>query len=317
MNRTCPAPVGVALQALLTELRRRDYAFTTVTPSTHQRVLDRDAAAQDLRDVLGWNKPFAPELLPDALFQLLYAAGLLTKGREGWRSDVRVACLGDDLLVHSAFPTTGTDAVFFGPDTYRFARAIRHHLQNKSGENVGRVVDIGCGAGAGGMVVARCARYEELVLIDINDTALSYARANVAFAGLPNVATLHSDLLSQVDGDFDLIIANPPYLNDPLGRTYRNGGGTLGSALSVSIAKTALTRLTPGGTLLLYTGSPIVGGVDHLRNDITAAFRGSPLQWSYDEIDPDVFGEELDTPAYADADRIAAVVLTARRTGDV
>jgi hypothetical protein len=32
-------------------------------------------------------------------------------------------------------------------------------------------------------------------------------------------------------------------------------------------------------------------------------------------MDPDVFGEELDTAAYAEADRIAAVVLTVTREG--
>jgi hypothetical protein len=37
----------------------------------------------------------------------------------------------------------------------------------------------------------------------------------------------------------------------------------------------------------------------------------SGLAWSYGEIDPDVFGEELDSGVYAEADRIAAVVVTA------
>jgi hypothetical protein len=35
--------------------------------------------------------------------------------------------------------------------------------------------------------------------------------------------------------------------------------------------------------------------------------------FGYEEIDPDVFGEELDRQAYADADRIAAVGLTAEK----
>jgi hypothetical protein len=34
------------------------------------------------------------------------------------------------------------------------------------------------------------------------------------------------------------------------------------------------------------------------------------LQFVYEEIDPDVFGEELDRHAYAHADRIAVVGLT-------
>jgi hypothetical protein len=34
---------------------------------------------------------------------------------------------------------------------------------------------------------------------------------------------------------------------------------------------------------------------------------------AYGELDPDVFGEELDTPAYACAERIAAVGLVVQR----
>jgi hypothetical protein len=33
----------------------------------------------------------------------------------------------------------------------------------------------------------------------------------------------------------------------------------------------------------------------------------------YEELDPDVFGDELDRPAYAAVERIAAVLVTARR----
>ena len=33
------------------------------------------------------------------------------------------------------------------------------------------------------------------------------------------------------------------------------------------------------------------------------------LDWCYEELDPDVFGEELLQPAYAEVDRIAAVLL--------
>jgi methylase of polypeptide subunit release factors len=118
-----------------------------------------------------------------------------------------------------------------------------------------------------------------------------------------------------VEGQFDMIVANPPYLNDPLQRAYRHGGGELGSGLSLRIAQSARERLSPGGTLLLYSGSPIVGGVDRLLQAIEQDFAGCDLSWSYEEIDPDVFGEELETGAYRAVDRIAAVVLTARQPG--
>ena len=67
--------------------------------------------------------------------------------------------------------------------------------------------------------------------------------------------------------------------------------------------------------LLLYTGSPIVGGVDRLLQAVEQDFAGCDLSWSYEEMDPDVFGEELETSAYSTVDRIAAVVLTARKPG--
>jgi hypothetical protein len=63
----------------------------------------------------------------------------------------------------------------------------------------------------------------------------------------------------------------------------------------------------------MYTGSPIVRGVDRLRRAIEENFAGRDLRWAYEEIDPDVFGEELETAAYKHVDRIAAVVLTATR----
>ena len=44
-------------------------------------------------------------------------------------------------------------------------------------------------------------------------------------------------------------------------------------------------------------------------------FADRDVRWFYEEIDPDVFGEELETAAYSTVDRIAAVVLTARKPG--
>ena len=42
--------------------------------------------------------------------------------------------------------------------------------------------------------------------------------------------------------------------------------------------------------------------------------RQAGVAFIYREIDPDVFGEELDAPAYANAERIAAVALVAEQS---
>jgi methylase of polypeptide subunit release factors len=116
-----------------------------------------------------------------------------------------------------------------------------------------------------------------------------------------------------VDGAFDLIVANPPYLNDEEARTYRHGGGRWGEALSARILAEGLARLAPGGRLILYTGATIVAGADPLLELLQPHLEQCGWPWSYRELDPDVFGEELEQPAYRDAERIAAVALVVQR----
>lgn len=74
----------------------------------------------------------------------------------------------------------------------------------------------------------------------------------------------------------------------------------------------AAGRLAPGGRVILYTGSAIVRGEDRLRDALEALAGERGLKLRYREIDPDIFGEELEQPAYAGVDRIAliAAVLT-------
>jgi methylase of polypeptide subunit release factors len=294
------------------------YQYVTPTPATHQRVNQRasNARARSVADIFGWSRPFERSLLSQDLFENLLNGGILVKDQIGWRSRVRVSTLDGDAYIHSAFPTVAADAVFFGPDTYRFARCIRSYLSRNSCQ-IDRAIDIGAGAGVGGMVIAKRRPCKEVVLTDINERALHFAQVNALSAGITNLTFIKSDIFTEVDGLFDLIVANPPYLNDPLKRTYRDGGGELGSALSLRIAHAATTRLAPGGSLLLYTGAAIVSGCDPLLSAIRSVFEGSSLRWSYEELDPDVFGEELENPAYDEVDRIAAVLLTATMPGEL
>jgi len=306
-----------ALLHLAQALRERGYHFITPTPLTHERVNSRieNALAKDLTGVFGWSRPFQHELLPPALFSLMDQAGVLAPCDTRWRSRVRLSTLDGQLFVHSAYPTDQSDAVFFGPDTYRFANAIQAHLNNHKG-HIGRVVDIGCGSGAGGILAALARPQAEVLAVDINPAALRLTRINAALAGADNLTARHSDLLNDVEGEFDLILANPPYLVDPSERAYRHGGGPLGAGLSLAIFDSALERLAPCGTLLLYTGVAMVGNGDPFLKEVTQRLEGRHLQWTYREVDPDVFGEELLEGAYTECDRIAAVVLEVTRPAD-
>lgn len=299
-----------ALLGLLSFLKRADYCFVTISPATHHRVNQRieNRQARSLPDVFGWNRTFQKTLLPDAIFGALAERTIIVETSDGWKSTVRASSIGHDIFLHSSFPTASADAVFFGPDTYRFVTAIRAHRAMDS-RPLRRVLDIGCGSGAAGVVIAKDCSVGEVLMTDVNEAALQLSRTNSSFAGTKNCRAINSDLFQRVDGQFDLIVSNPPYLNDPLERRYRHGGGPLGSELSFKIAEASLSRLSPLGTLLLYTGSPIVDGKDAFYEAIKILLRKTSFEWSYEEIDPDVFGEELDTNAYKHADRIAAVIL--------
>ncbi|MDD2058957.1 class I SAM-dependent methyltransferase [Pseudomonas sp. GD03860] len=303
-----------ALLQLGRRLQADGYRFTCVTPLTQARNNARPGAeqARTLRDIFGWNRPFDASLLsPDELGQL-QRAQLVERQGERLRSRIRWSSLDDVLFAHSSFPTDSVDAVFFGPDSYRFAQLIQTHLQD-SVAPINHAVDIGCGAGVGAVLIARARRHAQVSALDINDQALRMTAINVALAGLANVSVEHSDVLQGVTGQFDLIVANPPYMLDAGERAYRHGGGALGEQLSLRIVEEALPRLAPGGTLLLYTGVAMVEGRDPFLAALHAPLADTRWAWRYQELDPDVFGEQLLEPGYQQVERIAAVALSVSR----
>lgn len=305
-----------ALLQLGKRLCAENYRFITPTPLTHERVLQRFAAplAKDLRDAFGWSMPFDHGLFSQAELAVLEQAGIAEKSGALWRSTVRWSTLEGLLFAHSAFPTTQADAVFFGPDSYRFAQLIEAHLQQRF-DPVRRAVDIGCGAGVGALIIARARHDAQVLAVDINPHALRLSAVNAELSGAGNVSVYHSDVLGSVEGQFDLIVANPPYMNDSQHRAYRDGGGALGEALSLRIVRESLPRLQVGGSLVLYTGVAMVAGMDPFLESVLPMVAGDAFAWTYRELDPDVFGEELLKPGYERAERIAVVALTVTRRG--
>jgi release factor glutamine methyltransferase len=313
-SRESPGPQQAALVQLGQRLRVAGYSFTTITPASHALVNARpeNKWARDLEGVFGWSRPFQPHLLGPDWLQLMREASVLRTQDDESISLVRFSTLDGELFAHSSFPTAERNSVFFGPDTYKFTDAIEAHLAT-SRSPVKRAVDICSGAGPGAIVIAKRAPRCEVLSVDINPNALNYAQANASLAGTGNVHAFASDMLSDVAGMFDLIVAHPPYLVDRGRRSYRHGGGTLGSDLSVAVVRAAVQRLEPRGTLLLFTGVAMQSGRDPFRGMAATIMDETGLRWTYREVDPDVFGEELVHPPYDKVDRIALVVLTAMR----
>jgi methylase of polypeptide subunit release factors len=152
--------------------------------------------------------------------------------------------------------------------------------------------------------------HADVILSDINPKALRYSRINARLNGIANVRTILSDVFDQINEGGDLIVSNPPYLVDRSARLYRHGGGELGFDLSIRIVEDSIDRLYPGGRLFLYTGTPVIDGIDRFLAAVRPRLEALNCKYTYEEIDPDVFGEELDSAPYDRADRIAVVALT-------
>ena len=304
-----------ALLSLLRWLEDEAFDFVTPTPATHARVLARRPAAygRDARDVLGWSLPFRAADLPARLVEALEAGQVLSRQDGELRSQIRVSRLRGRLFIHSAYPTEAREAVFFGPDSYRFADFVTRSV---GPDFRGRAADVGGGCGAGAIALADHAPGAEVVLTDINAQALRFARIAAQHAGL-SIETIAADGLAGAPPRLDLVIANPPYMAASE-QTYRDGGGLQGAGLSVDWARAALDRLAPDGRMVLYSGSAIRhGGADRLLGALVEVCRQAGARLDYQEIDPDVFGEELAKPAYGEIERIAAIgcVITAADGG--
>lgn len=302
-----PATKREALLQLLHELSAIGYEFITATPATHARVVARPERrfAKNLRDVLGWSLPYKHGIIPNKIEHLLKIAGVLDQRADGLSASlIRVSTLDGTLFLHSAFPTLSANSVFFGPDSYRFVNFILQEAQElQSGAHI---LDYGAGSGVGGISAALHQPDPLLTLADINPDALFLSSINAAFAGIDHAA-VKAQSPTQLAHDFGLIVTHPPFMMDEQSRTYRDGGDLFGTRLSLEWSLALCEKLRPGGQVIVHTGASIVDGQDILKRHLTTRLDHRRFAMAYRELDPDIFSEDLDQPAYSQVERIAAI----------
>jgi methylase of polypeptide subunit release factors len=301
-----------ALVDLLSVLEDADYDFVPPTPATHECVLARGpkGGSVNLRDIFGWSRPFDRADVPGEIFEAMQRAGVLVAMDGRLRSRLRVARLRERLFLHSAFPPRAADAVFFGPDSYRFVNLLEGELAGRPEGSC--LLDVGAGSGVGGIVASSLVRAARTILTDINPQVFPLARANARFAGV-DVECVECSGVGGGPVEVDLIIANPPFIAGNGGRIYRDGGDLIGARLSLNWAIAGASRLSPGGRMVLYTGSAIVEGRDRLKEALARCLPSDRYSLRYRELDPDIFGEQLCEPEYRDVERIAAIGATIDR----
>jgi release factor glutamine methyltransferase len=139
-----------------------------------------------------------------------------------------------------------------------------------------RVLDVGVGSGAIALAIADEHPFAHVVGIDSSEAALALAEENRARSGVDGRVTLvHGDLLAGVEGKFDLVVSNPPYVGadewerlQPEIRLYEPRAALVGSAVGEAIARDAQALLVDGGVLVLEAGDGQAAGLAATLDDL-------------------------------------------------
>ena len=160
-----------------------------------------------------------------------------------------------------------------------------------------RVVDLGTGSGAIALALQSQRTDAQVLAVDASTDALAVARANAERLGVP-VQFQPANWLAGVEGSFDAIVSNPPYIpsadphlaaltHEPL-QALASGADGLEDIRT--IVAQAPTNLRPGGWLLLEHGYDQAQAVQALlaahgfaqvqsRNDLAGIARCTGGQW--------------------------------------
>ncbi len=116
-------------------------------------------------------------------------------------------------------------------------------------------LDMGCGYGVLGVVLARLAPRGRTTLVDKDFVAVDYARHNLALNGLDNGEALLSNGFDAIrERRFDLIVANLP--------------AKVGKELLTIYLHDALTTLRPGGALWMVTVTGLRRFIERMSKEV-------------------------------------------------
>jgi ribosomal protein L3 glutamine methyltransferase len=148
-----------------------------------------------------------------------------------------------------------------------------------------RILDLCTGSGCLAILAARAFPKAHVDASDISAAALAVARRNVR-RHRKNIRLVRSDLFAGLEGRYDLIVANPPYVSTPSMRKlpaeyrYEPGvalaGGRDGLEFAARIIAGAADFLNPGGLLVCEVGDG--------KAALERAYPRTPFVWPVPQV---------------------------------
>ena len=136
------------------------------------------------------------------------------------------------------------------------------------------VVDVGTGSGAIGLSIVDEHPGARVTAIDLSADALALARENAERLGL-ELELIEADLLVGIDGPFDLVVSNPPYVTaaelpglQAEVRDWEPRGAVVGDRETEQLARDARRVIRPGGWIVLECHEGHAAGVAAMLADL-------------------------------------------------
>lgn len=129
-------------------------------------------------------------------------------------------------------------------DSYLLQKFVRRFA-------TGRVLDIGTGSGIQALTAIEVPSVREVVAVDINPKAVKALREEIEKKKLRKIKVVEGDLFEDLDGSFNLITFNPPYLPQDKGIEDKAlYGGKKGWEISERFFKDVSNHMFPSGLVL-------------------------------------------------------------------
>jgi release factor glutamine methyltransferase len=146
-----------------------------------------------------------------------------------------------------------------------------------------RVLDMGTGSGVNAILAA--VRGARVLAVDMSPAAVAAAQANVIRNGVAErIEVRASDVFTDVDGVFDLIVFDPPFRWFKPRSLMESVMADEGYQALTRFVREVRARLTPGGRILLFFGTS--GDLSYLQRLLAGeAFRSEVV--AHDELTRD------------------------------